>query len=116
MDASAKTTNKQEKNDVIQAAAIVEESEDAERKPAGKTIAITVLARDQKWQFHIYEDQPLSGTLFIPLESMLEGKCMLHYQSAKVGQQILDPTKTPSFYGMIYDDLVYLGAVIRASD
>ena len=98
------------------AAAVVEKSEEEEREPASEKIAITVLARDQKWQFHVDEDQPLSSTLFIPLENLLEGKCMLHYESAKVGHQVLDRTKTPSFYGMIYDDLVYLGAVIRASD
>ena len=112
MDASAKTTKKQEKGDVVEEPAAVKDSGEEENEPA---LAITVLSCDHKWEFHLDEDQPLNNTLFIPLEQLLGGKCMLHYESA-AGHQILNRTKTPSFYGMIYDDHIYLGAVIRASD
>ena len=92
--------------------ATVEDSGEEENEPA---LAITVLAREHEWQFHLDRDQPLNNTLFIPLEQLLECKCMLHYEST-TRHQIVDRTKTPSFYGMIDDDHIYLGAVIRTSD
>ena len=113
MDASVKTAKKQveEKDDVTEAAATVEET--VEEEESRDNLAVTVLARDRKWQFWLEEDQPLSDGLFDPLEDLLGGKCMLHHQSATRGTQFLDRTKTPSFYGMIFDDVIFLGAVIR---
>lgn len=107
MNVSAKGTEKQEKDDVIEPKAVVEE-----RKPASE-IALTVRARDQQWRFHCREDQPLANTLFVPLENTVGGKCLLQYESVTNGNTILDRKKTPSFYGMIYDDIIYLGAIIR---
>lgn len=120
MDASVKTTKKQveEKGDVAEAAAAVEETveEEDEEHASRDNLAVTVFARDRKWQFWLDEDQPLSDGLFAPLENLLGGKCMLHHQSATRGSQILDRTKTPSFYGMIFDDVILLGAVTRTCD
>ena len=79
-------------------------------------IPITVHARDQKWTFHCEKHQPLANTMFIPLENILHGKCMLHYPAAMGNMLLLDRTKTPAFYGMIYDDIVYLGGIIRLSE
>lgn len=113
MDTSVKAAKKQveEKDDVAEAAATVEET--VEEEESRDNLAVTVLARDRKWQFWLEEDQPLSDGLFDPLENLLGGKCMLHHQSATRGPQLLDRTKTPSFYGMIFDDVIFLGAVIR---
>ena len=111
MDASTKIMKKKETDDVTDTMAVVEE-----REPASEKIAITVLARNQKWTFHCDEHQPLANTMFIPLENLVGGKCMLHYDTVTTRYQMLDRTKTPSFYGMIYDDVVYLGGVIRSSD
>ena len=120
MDASVKTTKTQveEKGDVAEAAAAVEETveEEDEEHASRDNLAVTVFARDRKWQFWLDEDQPLSDGLFAPLENLLGGKCMLHHQSATRGSQILDRTKTPSFYGMIFDDVILLGAVTRTCD
>ena len=98
-------------NEHSNTAAIVED-----REPVSEKIAITVLGRNQKWTFHCDEHQPLANTMFIPLENLVGGKCMLHYDTVTTRYQMLDRTKTPSFYGMIYDDIVYLGGVIRRSD
>ena len=102
---------KQEKDDDTNTAAVVEE-----REPVSEKITITVLGRNQKWTFHCDEHQPLANTMFVPLENLVGGKCMLHYDTVTTRYQMLDRTKTPSFYGMIYDDIVYLGGVIRPSD
>ena len=107
MNASVKGTEKQEKDDVVDAKVVVET-----REPANNELALTVRARDQEWTFHCRDNQPLANTLFVPLENIVGGKCMLHYDSTK-GNQILDRTKTPSFYGMIYDDIIFLGGIIR---
>ena len=115
METSVKTTKKQEKEDVAEATEAVvadEEEEEEEEERASNEIAITVHARDQQWTFHCDEDQPLANTLFIPLENFVGGKCILHYDTTTAGNQILDRTKTPSFYGMIYDDVIYLGGII----
>ena len=108
MDATMKIMKKNETDDVADTVAVVEE--------LGEKIAITVLGRNQKWTFHCDEHQPLANTMFIPLENLVGGKCMLHYDTVTTRYQMLDRTKTPSFYGMIYDDIVYLGGVIRRSD
>ena len=79
-------------------------------------IPITVHARNQKWTFHCGKHEPLANTMFIALEKILGGKCMLYYPTVTGNLQLLDPTKTPAFYGMIYDDMVYLRAVIRPSE
>ena len=115
MDASVKTAKKlvAEKDEVAEAATAVEETVEEEEEEIPDNLAVTVLARDRKWQFWLEEDQPLSDGLFDPLEDLLGGKCMLHHQSATRGPQLLDRTKTPSFYGMIFDDVIFLGAVIR---
>ena len=115
MDASVKTAKKlvAEKEEVAEAAAAVEETVE---EAIPDNLAVTVLARDRKWQFWLEEDQPLSDGLFDPLEDLLGGKCMLHHQSATRGPQLLDRTKTPSFYGMIFDDVIFLGAVIRTEN
>ena len=39
------------------------------------------------------------------------GKCVLIYENIK-GVHILDRNKTPSSYGMIYDDLISLCGII----
>ena len=36
------------------------------------------------------------------------GQCILKYDSAKKGEVILDRKKMPSYYGMVYDETVYL--------
>ena len=79
-------------------------------------IPITVHARDQKWTFHCGKHEPLANTMFIALEKILHGKCILYYATATGNLQLIDRTKTPAFYGMIYDDIVYLRAVIRPSE
>ena len=111
MNASMKIMKKKETDDVTDTMAVVEE-----REPVSEKLAITVLGRNQKWTFHCDEHQPLANTMFIPLENLVGGKCMLHYDTVTTRYQMLDRTKTPSFYGMIYDDIVYLGGVIRRSD
>ena len=79
-------------------------------------IPITVHARNQKWTFHCEKHQPLANTMFVPLEKILHGKCMLHYRTVTGNMQLINRTKTPAFYGMIYDDIVYLGGIIRPSE
>lgn len=46
------------------------------------------------------------------LNHIYQGKCYLKYENAK-GTHWLDRTKTPSYYGMIYDDIIYLCGVTR---
>ena len=121
MDATAKAAKKkqvEDKGDAAESAAAVESVEEEEYDHAsGDNLVVTVLARDhRKWQIWLHEDEPLSHTLFAPLENVLGGKCILHHQSATRGNQILDRTKTPSFYGMIFDDVIFLGAVVCACD
>ena len=111
MDASMKIMKEKETDDVTDTVAVIEE-----REPVSEKLAITVFGRNQKWTFHCDEHQPLANTMFIPLENLVGGKCMLHYDTVTTRHQMLDRTKTPSFYGMIYDDIVYLGGVIRPSD
>ena len=86
----------------------------AEHEDRSTEIAITVFGRNQKWNFHCDEYQPLATVLFIPLENLVGGRCFLHYNSVTKGNQLLDRTKTASFYGMIYDDIVYLGGIIHS--
>ena len=114
MASSSKKTKKKEKDDVTEAAAVVDEIQ--EDRDASAELPLTVHAQDRQWTFHCDEDEPLVNTLFIPLENSIGGKCILHYDSTSQGNVILDRTKTPSFYGMIYDDDIYLGAIIRISD
>ena len=85
----------------------------AEHEDTSTEIAITVFGRNQKWTFHCDEYQPLATTLFIPLENLVGGRCFLYYDSVTMGKQLLDRTNTASFYGMIYDDIVYLGGITR---
>ena len=101
---------KQEKDDVTNTPAVVKEC-----GPVSEEIQITVIGHNLKLTLSCDTNQPLGNTMFIPLENLVRGKCMLHYDSV-TGNQLLDRTKTPSFYGMIYDDIVYLGGVIRPSD
>ncbi len=110
MDTCAKIVKKKEQEDVTDTPAVIEEC-----GPVSEEIQITVLGRNQKWTFQCDKDETLANTMFIPLENLVRGKCMLNYDSV-TGNQVLDRTKTPSFYGMIYDDIVYLGGVIRPSD
>ena len=86
-----------------------------EKDTVSEEIPITVHARNQKWTFHCGKHEPIANTMFIALEKILGGKCMLYYPTAAQNLQLLDPTKTPAFYGMIYDDMVYLRAVIATS-
>ena len=120
MDAPVKTTKKhvEEKDDVAEAAAAVEETREEEEygHASRYNLAVTVLARDRKWQIWLDEDESLSDGLFAPLENVLGGKCVLHHQSVTRGHQILDRTKTPSFYGMIFDDVIFLSTVVRTCD
>ena len=111
MDTCAKIVKKKEQEDVTDTPAVIEEC-----GPVSEEIQITVLGRNQKWTFQCDKDETLANTMFIPLENLVGGKCMLHYDTVTTRRQMLDRTKTPSFYGMIYDDIVYLGGVIRPSD
>ena len=53
--------------------------------------------------------QPQSHTYMV-------GKCFLKYENSK-GIHFLDRNKTPSSYGMIYDDLISLcGIITRCED
>ena len=108
MDVSMKIMKTKETDDVTDTVAVVEE-----REPVSEKLAITVLGRNQKWTFHCDEYQPLATTLFIPLENLVGGRCFLYYDSVTMGKQLLDRTNTASFYGMIYDDIVYLGGITR---
>ena len=83
------------------------------RDECGDDIPITVVSGDQKWTFHCDEYQPLATTLFIPSGNLVGGRCFLNYNSVTMGNQLLDRTITTSFYGMIYDDIVYLGGIAR---
>ena len=65
------------------------------------------------WTFHCVISKPLSVSLFEPMEKLAgemghRGKCILMYDSAKKGEVILDRKKMPSYYGMVYDETVYL--------
>ncbi len=110
MDTSSEVVKEQQKNNDTGTPAVIERYE-----TVSKEIPITVLGYNQQWTFHCDEHQPLANTLFIPLENLVDGKCMLFYD-ATTGNQMLDRTKTPAFYGMIYDDTVYLGGVKHLSD
>lgn len=87
-----------------------------QKDTVSEEIPITVLAHNQQWTFHCGKHEPLANTMFIALEKILDGKCMLYYQTVTGDLQLLDRSKTPSFYGMMYDDIVYLRAVIRPSE
>ena len=87
-----------------------------EKDTVSEEIPITIHAHNQNWTFHCGKHQPLANTMFIPLEKILHGKCMLYYPTVTGNLQLFDRTKTPAFYDMIYDDMVYLRAVIRPSE
>ena len=114
--ASSAKTMKEGENNVTDATAVDDERVTTDEELDSGQLAITVKARDQNWRFHCHKDRPLANTMFTPLENILGGKCMLHYDSATARYELIDRTKTPSFYGMIYDDIVYLGGVIRLSE
>ena len=84
-----------------------------QKDTVSEEIPITVHAHNQKWTFHCGKYEPLANTMFIALETILGGKCILYYPTVAGNLQLLDPTETPAFYGMIYDDMVYLRAVMR---
>ena len=113
--ASSAKTMKEGENNVTDATAVDDERVTTDEELDSGQLAITVKARDQNWTFHCHKDRPLADTMFTPLENTLGGKCMLLYDSVRT-RELLDRTKTPSFYGMIYDDIVYLGGVIRPSE
>ena len=69
-------------------------------------IPITVHSAEQTWTFWCQENQPLSA-LFDPLERSVGKRCFLSYTNS-TGVHMLDRRQTPSFYGMIYDDVVSL--------
>ena len=83
-------------------------------------IPITVVGDGQKWTFHCGSKKPLSITLFAPLEKLMAqgGRCFLIFNGVvdgKMGPHMLDRKKTPSHYGMTYDETVHLGGVIHCS-
>ena len=114
--ASSAKTMKEGENNVTDATAVDDERVTTDEELDSGQLAITVKARDQNWTFHCHKDRPLADTMFTPLENILGGKCMLLYDSVRARYELIDRTKTPSFYGMIYDDIVYLGGVIRPSE
>ena len=101
------------KKRIMSSAKIVKKQQ---KDTVSEEIPITVHARNQQWTVHCGIHEPLANTMFKTLDKILGGKCMMYYPTVTRNLQLLDPTKTPAFYGMIYDDIVYLRAVIRPSE
>ena len=80
--------------------------------PGDYEIPITVhFNAHEKRVFFCRSQQPLAA-IFGPLEALIGHRCLLVYNNPR-GVQMLDRTKTPLFYGMTYDEDVYLATVTR---
>ena len=104
----ARIQNQKKKDDSNASDATVESDTDV------VDIPITVHDGDEKFIYHCANDKPLSASLFIPLEQLIGegGQCILKYESM-MGPCMLDRKKTPSFYGMTYDESVYVIGIIH---